>query len=173
MSQIVLVTGASRGIGREVSLLAASNGWDVAVNFIANKTAANEVTEAVKAAGRRAMTIQADVSKVDQVETMFAAVDRQLGTLDALINNAGIGETQARFEDTLPEHLVSTFEVNVFGLFYCSQAAVRRMSTRHGGKGGVIVNVSSAAARHRRGQGVYRLRRVQRRSRHGHHRPGT
>ena len=147
MSKIVLVTGGGRGIGREVSLLAASCGWDVAVNYTANQTAASKVADAVKDMGQRAMPIRADVSKVDQVEAMFNAVDEKLGTLDALVNNAGIGETQGRFEDTIPQDLVSTFEVNVFGLFYCSQAAVRRMSTRHGGKGGVIVNVSSAAAR--------------------------
>ena len=96
MSQIVLVTGASRGIGREAALLAASRGWDVVVNFVANHTAAEEVAGGVRATGRRVMTIRADVSKVDQVEAMFDAIDDELGTLDALVNNAGIGETQAR-----------------------------------------------------------------------------
>jgi len=147
MGRIVLVTGGSRGIGREVCLLAADAGWDVAVNFTANDQAAEEVVAAVEGKGRRAIAIQANVSDVDQVEAMFATVDRELGTLDALVNNAGIGATQGRFEDTVPQDMIDTFAVNVFGLFYCSQAAVRRMSTRHGGKGGVIVNVSSAAAR--------------------------
>jgi NAD(P)-dependent dehydrogenase (short-subunit alcohol dehydrogenase family) len=147
MSKIVLVTGGSRGIGREVALLAAGMGYDVAVNYTANADKAAEVVAAVEQAGQRAMVVQADVSQVDQVEAMFAAIDRDLGTLDALINNAGIGKTHARIEDTLPQDLVDTFAVNVFGVFYCSQAAVRRMAIRHGGKGGSIVNVSSAAAR--------------------------
>ena len=147
MSKLVLVTGGSRGIGREVCLLAANSGCDVAVNYTVNEAAARDVVKAVEATGRRAMMVRADVSNVAQVDDMFSALDTELGTLDALVNNAGIGQTQARFEDTVPKDIVRTFEVNVFGLFYCSQAAVRRMSTRHGGTGGVIVNVSSAAAR--------------------------
>jgi len=147
MSKTVLVTGGSRGIGRAAVLLAAADGWDVAVNYASNSAAAGEVVAVVQAAGQRAFAIQGDVSKVEDVEAIFAAVDREFGTLDALVNNAGIGATQGRLDETLPQDMISTFAVNVFGLFYCSQAAVRRMSTRHGGKGGVIVNVSSAAAR--------------------------
>jgi NAD(P)-dependent dehydrogenase (short-subunit alcohol dehydrogenase family) len=147
MSKIVLVTGASRGIGREVALMAAELGYDVAVNYTANAARAAEVVAEIEKTGQRAFAVQADVSVVDEVEAMFAAVDRELGKLDALVNNAGIGKTQARLEDTDPQDMVDTFAVNVFGLFYCSQAAVRRMAKRHGGKGGSIVNVSSAAAR--------------------------
>ena len=147
MSKIVLVTGASRGIGRDTALLAAERGYTVAVNYTRNAEKAAEVVDAIRAGGGKAEAFQADVAKVDEVERLFAEVDRKLGRLDALVNNAGVGNTQGAFEDTRPEDLVYTFEVNVFGLFYCSQAAVRRMSTRHGGKGGAIVNVSSAAAR--------------------------
>ena len=120
--------------------MAAGMGYDVAVNFTSNADKAAGVVEAVEQAGQRAMAVQADVSQVEQVEAMFAAVDLGLGTPDALINNAGIGKTHARIEDTLPQDMVDTFAVNVFGVFYCSQAAVRRMSTRHGGKAAEIAN---------------------------------
>jgi len=142
-----LVTGASRGIGRDTALLAAERGYTVAVNYTANAAKAQEVVDRIVQGGGRAQAFQADVSRVAEVERMFSEIDRALGPVDALVNNAGVGNTQGPFEDTRPEDLVHTFEVNVFGLFYCSQAAVRRMSTRHGGKGGAIVNVSSAAAR--------------------------
>lgn len=147
MSKIVLVTGGGRGIGRDTALLAAERGYTVAVNYTSNEAAAAQVVETIVAGGGRAVAFQADVSQVADVERMFDAIDRELGTLDALVNNAGIGLTHGRFEDIRPEHLVRTFEVNVFGLVYCSQAAVRRMARRHGGKGGAIVNISSAASR--------------------------
>ena len=147
MSKILLVTGASRGIGRDTALLAAERGYTVAVNYTRHEAGAREVVETIEAAGGKAAAFQADVSSVEAVERMFGEIDRKLGRIDALVNNAGIGNTQGAFEDTRPEDLVQTFEVNVFGLFYCSQAAVRRMSKRHGGEGGTIVNISSAAAR--------------------------
>ena len=147
MPKTVLVTGASRGIGRDTALLAAERGYAVAVNYASNRAKAEEVVAAIAAAGGTAIAVQADVAKVDEVERMFGEVDERLGTLDALVNNAGVGYSQGMFEDIGPKDLVATFEVNVFGLFYCSQAAVRRMSTRHGGRGGAIVNISSAAAR--------------------------
>ena len=154
MSNVVLITGASRGIGRETALLAAERGCTIAVNYVANKAKAEEVVREIERRKGRAALFQADVAKPDEVARMFAAVDKTLGRLDALVNNAGVGYTQGRLDTTKPEHLVATFEVNVFGLFYCSQEAVRRMSTRHGGTGGVIVNVSSGAARNG-GPGAY------------------
>jgi NAD(P)-dependent dehydrogenase (short-subunit alcohol dehydrogenase family) len=147
MSKIVLVTGGGRGIGRDTALLAAERGWTVAVNYTANRAAAEEVVARIESSSGAAAAFQADVSKVDEVERMFGEIDRRFGRLDGLVNNAGIGLTHGPFEEIRPEHLERTFEVNVFGLVYCSQAAVRRMSTKHGGKGGAIVNISSAASR--------------------------
>ena len=147
MAKNLLVTGGSRGIGRDVAVRAAERGYAVAVNYTSNKAKADEVVDAITGAGGKAVAIQADVSDVGQVERLFKTFDDEFGTLDALVNNAGVGATQGTLETTKPEDLVRTFEVNVFGLFYCSQQAVKRMSTKHGGKGGSIVNVSSAAAR--------------------------
>jgi NAD(P)-dependent dehydrogenase (short-subunit alcohol dehydrogenase family) len=154
MSKVMLVTGASRGIGRDTALLAAERGYVVAVNYVSNRAKAEEVVTAIEAGGGKAALFQADVSKVGEVKRMFVEIDAKLGRIDALVNNAGVGYTQGRLDETKPEDMVATFEVNVFGLFYCSQEAVRRMSRRHGGKGGAIVNVSSAAARNG-GPGAY------------------
>ncbi|MEE2981554.1 MAG: SDR family oxidoreductase [Pseudomonadota bacterium] len=147
MTKTLLVTGASRGIGRDVALCAGERGWDVAVNYAGNRDKAEAVAAEIRGHGQRAVAIQADVSKPEDVERLFATVDDAFGRLHGLVNNAGIGRSQGPFENCLPENLVATFEVNVFGLFYCAQAAVRRMSTKHGGAGGSIVNVSSAASR--------------------------
>ena len=147
MTRNLLVTGASRGIGRDVALRAAERGYGVAVNYTSNKQKADEVVAAIREGGGKAVAIQADVSDIDQVERLFKTFDEEFGTLHALVNNAGVGASQGTLETIKPEALVRTFEVNVFGLFYCSQLAVKRMSTKHGGKGGSIVNVSSAAAR--------------------------
>ena len=147
MTGVLLVTGASRGIGREVALRAGERGWDVVVNYTASRDKAETVAAEIRSRGRRSIAVQADVSKLDDVERLFAAIDDEFGRLDGLVNNAGVGRSQGQFEDCLPEDLRETFAVNVFGLFYCSQAAVRRMSTKHGGTGGSIVNLSSAAAR--------------------------
>ena len=154
MSKIILITGSSRGIGREAALLAADRGYTVAVNYQSNKAKADEVVAAIEKKGGKAAAFQADVAKQADVARLFAEVDEKLGRIDALVNNAGVGYTQGRLDTTKPEHMVATFEVNVFGLFYCCQEAVRRMSTRHGGKGGVIVNISSGAARNG-GPGAY------------------
>lgn len=154
MPKIVLVTGASRGIGRDTALLAAERGYTVAVNYLSSRAKAEEVAGEIERKGGKAALFQADVSKHDEVVRLFGEVDRRLGRLDALVNNAGGGFTQGRLDTTKPENMVATFELNVFGTFYCLQEAVRRMSTRHGGKGGSIVNVSSGAARNG-GPGAY------------------
>ncbi len=147
MSGILLVTGGSRGIGRDVALRAGERGWDVVVNYTASRDKAETVAAEIRSHGRRSIAVQADVAKLEDVERLFATIDGEFGRLDGLVNNAGVGRSHGPFEDCLPEDLRETFEVNVFGLFYCSQAAVRRMSTKHGGSGGAIVNLSSAAAR--------------------------
>lgn len=154
MSKIILITGASRGIGRDTAILAAARGYTVAVNYMSNRAKAEDVVAQISKAGGTAAVFQANVAKRDEVSHMFAEIDKRFGRLDALVNNAGVGFTQGRLDTTKPEDMVATFEVNVFGLFYCLQEAVLRMSTRHGGRGGSIVNVSSAAARNG-GPGAY------------------
>ena len=146
----LLVTGASRGIGAATARLAATRGWDVAVNYTRDAAAAQAVAADVRAAGRRALVLQADVGVEAEVLAMFVALDRAWGpgqSLGGLVNNAGVVDVAARVEDMSSARLQRMFAVNVFGTVWCAQQAVRRMSTRHGGQGGVIVNLSSAAAR--------------------------
>ncbi len=147
MSRVMLVTGGSRGIGAAVARLAARRGYAVAVNYHARADAAQAVVEEIRGAGGRAVALQADVSQETQVVRMFRAVDEELGRIDALVNNAGILETQMRVDSMSAERLLRVLSTNVVGAFLCAREAVRRMSTRHGGQGGAIVNVSSAAAR--------------------------
>ena len=147
MSQVVLITGASRGIGAATALLAARQGYAVAVNYTANSLAADEVVRQIRQAGGQAMAVQADVAVEAQVVAMFEKVDAKFGRLSALVNNAGVVDQTTRVEAITLQRLQRMFEVNVFGAFLCAREAVRRMSTRHGGSGGAIVNVSSAAAR--------------------------
>ncbi|MCW0210806.1 SDR family oxidoreductase [Achromobacter veterisilvae] len=147
MSRVMLVTGGSRGIGAAVARLAARRGYAVAVNYHARADAAQAVVEEIRGAGGRAVALQADVSQEAQVVRMFRAVDEELGRIDALVNNAGILETQMRVDSMSAERLLRVLSTNVVGAFLCAREAVRRMSTRHGGQGGAIVNVSSAAAR--------------------------
>ncbi len=147
MSQVVLITGASRGIGAATALLAARQGYAVAVNYTANSLAADEVVRQIRQAGGQAMTVQADVAVEAQVMAMFEKVDAKFGRLSALVNNAGVVDQTTRVEAITLQRLQRMFEVNVFGAFLCAREAVKRMSTRHGGSGGAIVNVSSAAAR--------------------------
>lgn len=151
---VVLITGASRGIGAATARLAAQQGWAVVVNYASNATAAGAVVQQIQAAGGTALALQADVADEAQVLSLFAQVDAQLGRLDGLVNNAGVVDVQARVDEMTVARIRRTFDVNVLGSFVCAREAVRRMSTRPGvnphgppGTGGVIVNVSSAAAR--------------------------
>ncbi|MBK0002551.1 MULTISPECIES: SDR family oxidoreductase [Erwiniaceae] len=144
---IALVTGGSRGIGRSTSLLLATLGWTVAVNYARRADAAEEVVEQITGQGGRAFAIQADVSDEAQVMAMFAEIDRHPGQLTALVNNAGILFQQATLEQLTAERINRVFATNVTGSFICCREAVKRMAFHHGGKGGGIVNVSSAAAR--------------------------
>lgn len=147
MSKVMLVTGGSRGIGAAVAKLAARRGYAVGVNYRTHADAADAVVTEIRREGGQALAIQADVSQEDQVLRMFHTLDERLGRLDALVNNAGILERQMRVDDMDADRLLRVLSTNVIGAFLCAREAVRRMSTRHGGQGGAIVNVSSAAAR--------------------------
>lgn len=147
MDKVLLVTGGSRGIGAATCLLAARQGWAVAVNYTANSLAADEVVRQIRADGGRAMAVQADVADEAQVLRMFEQVNAKLGRLGGLVNNAGVVDVTARVEDMSVARWKRMFDINVMGSFICAREAVRRMSTKHGGDGGSIVNVSSAAAR--------------------------
>jgi NAD(P)-dependent dehydrogenase (short-subunit alcohol dehydrogenase family) len=142
----VLVTGASRGIGAACATRLAEQGWDVAVNYARDAAAAERVAAAVRAQGRRALVVQADVGDEAATLAMFARIDAAWGPIGGLVNNAGIVAMQARFEDMDTPRWRRMFDVNVIGSMLCAREAVRRMSTRRGGAGGAIVNLSSAAA---------------------------
>ena len=145
--QVLLVTGASRGIGAATALLAARQGWAVAVNYTANEAAAEAVAQSIRAAGGQALAVQADVADEAQVLRMFERIDGELGRLSGLVNNAGVVDLAQRVDEMSFARWRRMFDVNVIGSFLCAREAVRRMSTRHGGAGGAIVNLSSAAAR--------------------------
>ena len=144
---VLIVTGASRGIGAACARAGARAGYRVVVNYSSSRDAALAVVADIKKAGGSAIAIRADVSQPDQVQQLFAQTDAQFGKLTALINNAGIGGAIQPLEDITPDALEALFRTNVFGSVHCSAAAIRRMAKRHGGNGGVIVNISSAAAR--------------------------
>ena len=143
----VLVTGGSRGIGAATAWLCAQRGWAVAVNYTHNAAAAQALVERIHAGGGTALAVQADVADEAQVLAMFSVLDRDLPPLGALVNNAGVVDVQARVDVMTLPRLQRMFAVNVFGSFMCSRQAVQRLSTAHGGAGGAIVNLSSAAAR--------------------------
>lgn len=147
MEQVLLVTGGSRGIGAATALLAAAQGHAVAVNFVGHEDAAAQVVQQIRAGGGKAIAVRADVASEADVLAMFAEVDARLGRLTALVNNAGVVDVTARVEDMSAARLKRMFDINVLGTMLCAREAVRRMSTRHGGGGGAIVNVSSAASR--------------------------
>ena len=146
-SGVLIVTGASRGIGAAIASLAARHGFEVAVNFSRDEIAANEVVRTITEAGGRAVSICADVAREEEVIRLFETAERKLGRLAALVNNAGITGGFTRVEALDAEALGQVLAVNVAGTILCSREAVRRMSICHGGKGGVIVNISSLAAR--------------------------
>lgn len=147
MSKVVLITGASRGIGAATARLAASRGYAVGINYTRDEAAAEAVAGAVRAAGCEAVTVRADVADESQVLGMFDTVASALGPIDALVNNAGILFKQSRLEEMDAARINRVLAVNITGAMLCAREAVRRMSTARGGAGGAIVNVSSAAAR--------------------------
>ena len=147
MNRTVLVTGASRGIGAACAIGCAKAGWDVAVNYARDEAAAQEVAEAVRAAGRRALVVRADVADEAAVLAMFARVDAEMAPLGGLVNNAGVIDAMARVDAMSVDRLQRMLAVNVIGSFVCAREAVKRMSTRHGHAGGAIVNLSSVAAK--------------------------
>jgi NAD(P)-dependent dehydrogenase (short-subunit alcohol dehydrogenase family) len=146
LDKVLLVTGGSRGIGAATALLAASKGYAVAVNYTRHSRAADEVVQKIRADGGSAMSVQADVADESQVLAMFDRVGAELGRLTALVNNAGIVDSAQRVDEMSLARWRRMFDINVFGTMLCAREAVRRMSTRHGGAGGAIVNVSSVAA---------------------------
>jgi NAD(P)-dependent dehydrogenase (short-subunit alcohol dehydrogenase family) len=146
VNKVLIVTGGSRGIGAETAKLAAQRGYAVCVNYRRNKSAADAVVAAIQAAGGAAMAIAGDVAVEADVVRLFEAVDAQMGPLGGLVNNAGILEKQTRVEQIDAARIDRIFGTNVRGAFLCAREAVRRMSTKHGGAGGAIVNVSSRAA---------------------------
>ncbi len=147
VNPVVLVTGGSRGIGAATALLAARQGFAVAVNYSANSLAAQEVVRQIQATGGSAISVQADVAIEAQVLAMFDTIDTKLGVLSALVNNAGVVDTAARVDEMSVQRIRRMFDINLLGTFICAREAVKRMSTRFGGSGGAIVNVSSVAAR--------------------------
>jgi NAD(P)-dependent dehydrogenase (short-subunit alcohol dehydrogenase family) len=146
VEKILIVTGGSRGIGAATAKLAAERGYAVCVNYRKNRDAADAVVSEIQAAGGSALAVGADVASEPEVVRLFAAVDERLGPLTALVNNAGILERQTRVDQIDAARIDRVFATNVRGAFLCAREAVRRLSTRHGGAGGAIVNVSSRAA---------------------------
>jgi NAD(P)-dependent dehydrogenase (short-subunit alcohol dehydrogenase family) len=146
MNKVMLVTGASRGIGAEIALLAGRSGYRVGINYLRSEDAAQAVAAQIRQAGSEAVTLKADVGQLDQVVHMFTQLDAAFGAPDVLVNNAG---TLANFRvDSVDENnLTEIFRANVFSAYFCSREAIRRMSTAHGGTGGVIINMSSVASR--------------------------
>jgi NAD(P)-dependent dehydrogenase (short-subunit alcohol dehydrogenase family) len=144
---ILLVTGGSRGIGAATALAAAQAGYAVAVNYQSNSLAADEVVRTIRDSGGQAMALQADVSHEDEVLAMFARIDAKWGPLAALVNNAGVVDVSSRVDAMSVARLSRMLNTHVLGSFVCAREAVLRMSTRHGGSGGAIVNLSSAASK--------------------------
>ncbi|MGK8471572.1 SDR family oxidoreductase [Stutzerimonas stutzeri] len=147
MSRVMLITGASRGIGAATARLAAQQGYALCLNYHQRADAANAVLEQVRGMGVTAIAVQADVADETEVLHMFEAIDREFGRLDVLVNNAGMLEQQMRLEQMDAARWTRVLGANVIGSFLCAREAIKRMSTRHGGRGGAIVNLSSVAAR--------------------------
>lgn len=145
--KVAIITGGGRGIGAATAQLFSNNGYAVCINYKSNSEAASKLAETITRNGGKCITVQADVSQEQDVERLFSVVDRELGTLSVLVNNAGILKRQMRLEDMTADRINAILSNNVTSCFLCCREAVKRMSTRHGGLGGVIVNVSSGAAR--------------------------
>ncbi|MBE7374703.1 SDR family oxidoreductase [Pseudomonas lopnurensis] len=147
MSKVMLITGASRGIGAATARLAASQGYALCLNYRQREDAALQLLEEIRMLGAPAIAVKADVAEEQQVLELFATVDREFGRLDVLVNNAGMLERQMRLEEMDAARWTRVLGANVIGSFLCAREAIKRMSTRHGGQGGAIVNLSSVAAR--------------------------
>lgn len=147
MDKVILITGASRGIGAATARLAARQGYRICINYHADDAAAQQVLEQVRNLGTEAIAVRADASVEDEVVRLFQRIDQELGPLTALVNNAGTIAQQSRVEDMSEFRLLKMMKTNVVGPMLCAKHALRRMSRRHGGQGGSIVNVSSVAAR--------------------------
>ena len=147
MPRVMLITGASRGIGAATARRAAAEGYALCLNFHQRQDAAQQLLEELKSTGAHAIAVAADVADEAQVARLFSTLDAEFGRLDVLVNNAGMLERQMRLDEMDAARLARVFAVNVTGSFFCAREAVRRMSSRHGGSGGAIVNVSSIAAR--------------------------
>ena len=147
MSQVILITGGSRGIGRAVALLAGARQWKVGVNYTQNKTAALETVAEVERLGGQAIAIRGDVAVETDVIALFDTMEQTFGPLDGLVNNAGIVAPSSQLADMSLARLRQVFDTNILGAFLCAREAARRLSISRGGRGGAIVNVSSAAAR--------------------------
>lgn len=145
--KVMLITGASRGIGAATALLAAKSGYAVIVNYNKNEQAARDIVRQIEQEDGCATAIRADVSKEDEILHLFGEADQRFGVIDSLVNNAGILEKQMRLEEMTADRLNRIFRVNITGPMLCAREAVKRMSVKHGGKGGSIVNVSSVASR--------------------------
>ncbi|MFJ3059038.1 SDR family oxidoreductase [Herbaspirillum sp. NPDC087042] len=145
--KVIIVTGGSRGIGAATARLAGQRGYAVAVNYVSNRDAAETVAAEIRAAGSRAITVAGDVAREEDVVKLFATVDRELGPVTALVNNAGVLDHQSRLDAMSAERINRVLIANITGSLLCAREAVKRMSTRHGGQGGAIVNLSSMAAK--------------------------
>jgi NAD(P)-dependent dehydrogenase (short-subunit alcohol dehydrogenase family) len=144
---LILITGGSRGVGAATARFAAAQGYDVAISYVANESAALEVVADIEALGRKGLALRADSADPGQVAELFSALDRSFGRIDVLVNNAGVLAKQSRMEDLSFERMQRIFAVNALGPILCAQQAVKRMAYRHGGTGGAVINVSSASAR--------------------------
>lgn len=147
MTKVILVTGGSDGIGAATVRLAAQQGYSVCINYLTAQEKAEQLAEEISARGRKAIAVKANISDEGEVKSLFETIDRKLGRLTALVNNAGILEKQTTVENLTAERLTRIFAVNVTGSFLCARESIRRMSVQHGGAGGAIVNISSVAAK--------------------------
>jgi len=147
LKPVLLITGASRGIGAATALLSAKAGWDVIVNYTQNKDAAQTLCKQLESLGAKTLCVQADVGHEEQILNMFAQIDSHFGALHGLVNNAGVVDMTSKVVDMSWARLDRMMRINILGTIACSREAIKRMSTEHGGKGGSIVNLSSVAAK--------------------------